>query len=473
MQVVVRILRRTVVVVAWSAAAVGLLGVGLYLTALAVNRHDQPVSAEARELQGIHEALPAVADAENGYVYMLGFTAPQGSDARAAGAERAARLRAVGAEAAPSRASDRRQAAFPSLAAGQAEEAFTICPAGEQAACFEALREIEDVGAWLDERAWILARYSRLLSHGRWREIGLPRSGPSPVRLLPALRAQQAWHLEAWRRAGDHDAQGVREILREDVEFWRLVLADSLAAHSKLLATGALERHFAVANVVLQRLPAERVETAVPEAWRTPLTADERSMRRVLATQWRSERTWVRQLLAEDGDRPDADGAEQTLRHRLGRGLTRAFAQQQDFLNKRAHQFVYVAEQTEEPYDNLRAAFGRARAFDVFSSGDTSWSAPLYNFMLDTMLSRTSALDHYVNLAARVADLEGVRRAALLTAELRGRGVASGDVDAALARATLSDPYTGEPFEWEPQAGEIVFVGVHPSSHYARTALLY
>ena len=56
----------------------------------------------------------------------------------------------------------------------------------------------------------------------------------------------------------------------------------------------------------------------------------------------------------------------------------------------------------------------------------------------------------YVNYGRRVTDLEGVRRAAELTAELRSRNVSARRGARTIAlRSGVRDPYTGKPFNWD------------------------
>jgi hypothetical protein len=62
--------------------------------------------------------------------------------------------------------------------------------------------------------------------------------------------------------------------------------------------------------------------------------------------------------------------------------------------------------------------------------------------------------------ARRVADVEGVRRAALVAVTLRSANVDPSNVAAALAASPLRDPYTDQPFEWNEKDGVIVFRGL-------------
>ena len=70
------------------------------------------------------------------------------------------------------------------------------------------------------------------------------------------------------------------------------------------------------------------------------------------------------------------------------------------------------------------------------------------------------SLNVHIDVAARTADLEGLRRAALAAAELRSNGVPSDEVGPALVTMEQRNPYTGEPLTWQPDSREIVFQGI-------------
>jgi hypothetical protein len=64
--------------------------------------------------------------------------------------------------------------------------------------------------------------------------------------------------------------------------------------------------------------------------------------------------------------------------------------------------------------------------------------------------------------AVRVSDLEGIRRPALLVAELRSEGVAKEDVGQRMLRSDIVDSYTNEPFTWRDSSDSVVFHGLEP-----------
>jgi hypothetical protein len=78
----------------------------------------------------------------------------------------------------------------------------------------------------------------------------------------------------------------------------------------------------------------------------------------------------------------------------------------------------------------------------------------------------------YSSYGARVSDIEGVRRAALLAAELRSRKVTAAEVSAQLAASSVRVPYTGEPFTWDEKEKAVIFQGLEPEER-ARYRFVY
>jgi hypothetical protein len=85
---------------------------------------------------------------------------------------------------------------------------------------------------------------------------------------------------------------------------------------------------------------------------------------------------------------------------------------------------------------------------------------------------RDWAVADYGSYALRIGTLEGVRRAALTTAELRARGVPASAVSQELAAAPLRNPFDGSSFAWDEKEQAVVYRG--PEIHaWRRMALPY
>ena len=99
-----------------------------------------------------------------------------------------------------------------------------------------------------------------------------------------------------------------------------------------------------------------------------------------------------------------------------------------------------------------------------------SEDALAFQRLLDARPQVPDGENAYVYLLARyayqVASAEGVRRAALLVAQLKAQGVPAGQVAPEVARSALRDPYTGSAFEWEANRLSLVFTG--PEDHPTR-----
>ena len=68
----------------------------------------------------------------------------------------------------------------------------------------------------------------------------------------------------------------------------------------------------------------------------------------------------------------------------------------------------------------------------------------------------------YASYARRVADVEGVRQAALATVTLRDDGVLVSEMAAALAAGPYRNPYDDQPLRWDADEEAVVFVGLEP-----------
>lgn len=456
-------LGRVLRVAGWTLVTGVVVLVAVYLTALAINREDRPPSSEALEMAASLDAMPEVADEDNAYVYMLGFAAPRDADPRRVGGERADWIRRLRTDHGLSRDSDPYSASLGTVWDPEPKDFFRECPHDtRQRECFAMLRDAgAELGAWLAEQDWVLERYETLLSYPRWREIRtLDHRSPYPSFSNVSL-ARRAWFLEAWSRANRGDAPGVREVLGDELEFWRLVLAESHSLLMKMIAASHIKDHFERSNLILKRLPAERVARAVPASWRKPLSAAERSLRRVLAFELRFARNHLESLGSTTEHHSgwvDIEPEPPSFMQRLDNSSAGAFIQTQDFLNKRARAHSLIADAVEEPYERIPAALERAASAQARETGHNAWHEGLYNFVGDIL--REMDAGAYEDYAPRVSDIEGVRRAALLAAELRSRGIAPSGVEAELANAELTNPYTGEPFTWDAESGGIVFDGI-------------
>ena len=147
-----------------------------------------------------------------------------------------------------------------------------------------------------------------------------------------------------------------------------------------------------------------------------------------------------------------------SLSDRINTGLSAALLQPQDSANRYAAFLLRVEPLLDAPYSDLARSLVHARALDERRTGLKA----LYNISGTLAMGDLTFVADY---AARVADLEGVRRAALLAAELRARDVPADGVPAGLALDESRDPYTGKAFQWVPERKSIGVTGLQRSTN--------
>jgi hypothetical protein len=444
-------------IVLWTVLAIVVgLPVALYAFAFAVNLHDEQPTPAALEVAAIQP--PTVADADNGFVFLLGFGAARDADPAALGAERAAQLRDLAAQ--PERVvpaelfTDDGTRFAP--APGPVREALEACNA-RNLGCAAALDSATtDSGALADYR-WEIDRYRAWLGYRAWREITTGDGRyPLPPYGLTRFPRFLFW-LETWQLAATGDAVQVRDRLNADLLLWRLALADADSLAGKAIASSFVAEHFEWGNLILRRLPLEQRAAGVPPAWRTPLTSNERSMRRALAGEWRYRDRSLRYLKTHGlliPLPPDVADPRSAI-DRLLWQLEQALLQPQASANRDALALGRLAQLLDTPYTDLAAALARVDEVDEPPRGIV---AVTYNVLGHVLLRMDRQL--LANYGARVADLEGVRRAALLAADLRGLRAAPSLAGTMIPLAAARDPYTGGPFVWTAEPATVSFTGL-------------
>lgn len=403
--------------------------IALYGVLWAINARDQAPSAQVQAFHAERARRPALADADNAFVYLSGMDAAKGEDPQQVGAARIERQASAAGPRTPALPGAER--ALRTTRSPAVQQLASIC-SQDAKACAEAL-PISDatLTQWLASEGGWLERYRALIQHAGWRD-----SDAADIALvLPpypyALDGQQLLLLQAWQRARARDAAAAQALLDSDLRFWRRVLRDSDLLVSKNIAAAAIRRHFVLGNLVLREQAI-----AAPAAWQVPFTAQERSLRRALGGELR---------LAEhlsDSALASLPPAETSL-ERVSNALQAPFFKRQATLNLLAERYDALAAASEAPLTQLPQQLARVRERDT--GPGWTWA---YNPFGRTLVYVGGFPQTYGDYLCKIADLEGLRRAALTAAELRARGQDSAGMSAALASASLRDPYTEGSLRW-------------------------
>jgi hypothetical protein len=451
--------KRTIKIAAWALLALVCVVALAVATIMFINRSDRPESAAARALDVSLLQLPAVPDADNGFVYLLGLGAGPDSDPVALGLQRVAWSHAV------TKDSDNVPGSFPTADSAPVlsypPDMAAIrnqCQAVDRACAALLEKRAGAIDAWLAAQAFALERYQTMLTRPQWRETtAFDVRLPSPDYGV-AIDGQHLQMLQAWRLAGKGDARGVKALLDADTAFWRMTMASADSMLAKTVAAVALKRQFQWGNLALRRLPAARAGEALPDQWRAELSPLERSLLRACAGEYQAVVTTTR-FFRSDVSRVSDDTPGEISMYDVATALLMPTFQRQDYKNRYAALATAVASSLDVPYRAYPGALLQARRM-VARSADGAFEHALYNWPGNALFASGSP-DH-TGFGTRAADVEGARRLALLAAALRQGGVVAEQVRERLGATALREPYEGRPFLWDPATGSIVFVGLEP-----------
>lgn len=410
-----------------------------------------PASPDAEAtLRKMFADRPALADADNAFLDAMGFLGPPGVDAHELGAQRVAWLQKFGVD--PKTAGDdpgRIELYLKESRSQSLRQVIDACRAAFARACGSAIERARGDVTLSEIETLLLERYDVMLGRRGWHDAVITRpSAPLPA-YSGTIEAQRLMLIRLIETARAGDVEKVQATLNRDLAYWRMVFVSSDLLISKMMALAAIRQHFALGTLVLRALPADRVMEAVPEKWQEEFSADERSMRRVIA----GEFLMTEGLLLDDWASADKlrDPGEREERDDAVIVENAHEMRQQPSLSDYADYYLATA-------DGYRAPLTEYEAVSRKLGGE-------YKDVID----RSFDLNPY---ALRFGSAEGMRRAALLTAQLRSQSVPVAEIENQLRESPLRNPYNGEPFVWDAADHAIVFTGPEDRK-YRRQAYLY
>lgn len=428
-----------------------------YIVLVAINWNDQPPSPLAKEFSASIDSRAVIPNSNNAFLYMMGFAGAPNIDPAELGVKRHEWYLQQLANNNTTLGNDPFDDDF-DLRPGRSTEVGTLADDCQSvgANCLD-LAAVKTLVAtdWLDEEAWLLNRYIKLITHTQFSEpipAGAFWLSPNFSRLG---YGQKLLMVSALVSARNGDRSHVIALLEADSKFWRMILANSDILITKMIATAYVRNHFLEGSRVLEELhKTNRVDT-IPNGWFEAINTAERSMTRSLVGEWRFIENAIQSTASGSWYVPTTSGVDgPTILERLTWHALIPLFQPQDISNQVAARIADSIETFDIPYTDIPAALTRSK--NTVDDLHAPFSRA-YNLAGD--LRFPMSLD-YGTYFARVADLEGVRRAALVTSQMRELGISAASVPSHLARSSITNPYTEKPLEWNAETNEVVFHGL-------------
>lgn len=456
----------------WIVAGTVLLTAGSYGVLVGINWNDRHAGAAAQKLAKAFGARPSIPDDKNAYVYMTGFSVEQSADPFEWGVKRIHWANLNIAQSHFGEEMPGNDFVLPSASNSSLGTLAEACREIDRN-CLATLNQYEpEIPKILQKNQWLQDRYETLLSLPQWREtttIDINMQFPAYAHVFDG---QKLLLLRAWSASTTGESDKVRELLDKDLIFWRNILASTDMLITKLIAANAIKRNFGWTNVILSRLPAEQATRAIPHSLQQTITISEYSMRRCLTGEWIFAGSILKKT--KNGTHNplelfQIDDQDNSLEP-LFLSLASPLLQIQDSKNRYAEFLDALSGILEVPLEQYPQAFQRAHELESQSAEAASvWWRP-YN-LLGNLLWAISTPE-FTPYAARVADLEGMRRGTLLAIQLRNQLVTPEKAQGMLVDAAERSPYDNSPFEWNEAERAIVFKGLAPDNH-AQTSFPY
>lgn len=258
-----------------------------------------------------------------------------------------------------------------------------------QSDCQQLLGAAPELTRWVSEHDDLAAFYQQIRSFDHWYETVPTDAAEALPSWQALLEGQQLLLAQAWLALQQQDIAQVRQLLQQDMRFWRGLLTKHNLLIGKMVSSAAIKRHFQFAAMLQQQLDSTERAALAPDSWQSAFTAQELSMRQVLSGEWVYGNAIIEQTLLSDDPIAKPNMAE-----KLGWWLLKPLFQPQATRNQRAAMLLAQADNTAE--------------------ATTSWYSFVYNPV--GRLLNISGAASYLPYRQRLEQLEPLRQQ-LLTSE--------------------------------------------------------
>lgn len=435
-----------------------------------INAFDEELRPEAAAALVWPEPNPN--PAENAYFTLVGLSASPGQDATVWGQRWVATMNQARSRS-EAQAAEKALAATPLKFAGSSS-ALCVFRA-DQPCAPQAAQRAAAIGQLAAGNAELLARYSVLRAMPEFVEVYKPQSvAHPPVDLSVYSAAQRLVLSQALAGIERDDGDSTLQLIADDIDLQRRILAGATSLIVKMVANAALARDYQALAELIRRRPAlASFEAATLQRALAPLGKQELALRPAMMAEFRAVAGVLDDPAIADpasyqaiqvlGLASPADGAftPTVLKASVFDAVltpllngTAALLLQKNATRNRQYEFLNaIAALDEVPATRLGEAEQALRA-RVDEGIDWSW---VYNPLGKLILS--VATPDFSKYKRRQLDVEGLRRLVALQAWIAADRIADADIPALLAESdrSLADPYTDRAMRWDAEKRALVF----------------
>lgn len=439
-------IRRTLIYIRNFLIAVILLVIAYLLLVIVVNWKDQPPSATVKAFEQSIISRSTITYSENGFIYFLGLEAPENIDPIDLGIERSDWMLKV---------SDQHLEIYDDFPQNfdELEEYFSpelnivvnACKKIDKN-CMQSIEEHKTIlSQWFHENTWLVERYHQLIGYSLWDELPILNINMPMPRYSHVINLQRLYYIHIVLNENHYDSFQIAKILNEDLKFWKNTLANNKYIISKLISAAAIRSNFNWANIILTQYFHHDVDISNYSSLIIPFNDQELSMQPCYIGEW----IFSKNIFSYANEMEISN---------IELFLSKFLFQEQDYRNHYAELMLEISSTVDVDINNFESAIHKLKDEDKPKSYFEKLISP-YN-MLGKHIIDSIPVSQYGNYASAVKDLEGARRALLLSLKL----LTKEDVD--FSSAQFSNPYNNQPLIHDKDDRVITFQGLSPSDRH-------
>lgn len=319
---------------------------------------------------------------------------------------------------------------------------------------------------WKNGQPEYLSRYTALMAKQQFQPAETYTLDTPIPPYQKNFDAQFLLHIQAAEIALNGDLPGATELLSNDFLFWKMLFKRSDILITKMIAAAGLRKHFLWVNLINSQhfqgdIQKESIYQITPHVWLKPFTAEEFSMDRILAGELRFVRNSIEKQGILFGTFDDPTPQEKVFDF-----LIKPMIDPQFYANQLALQFHDLCEIFEIPLHHYSDALEAAEELPSFNAraDGLNINAWIYNNL--TSFNQTPAKT-YADYFIRIADVEGLRQAALAIHELRNSSTTATDANnktIILKETPYQNHFTNTPFQWSENKQSLIYTSLNSNN---------
>lgn len=427
-----------------------IIALSVYGILLVANRNDQQPSQAYVLLTDKILKRQAIPENENAYVFLMGFSAPENESPLEYGRRITLEINEWISKN-PYEYYEEKDQSGPKISKNL-RTAIAACD-GYDKTCIESLfvnrKNLENE---IRDSQQLIQRYQELIAKPSWVETNIATLYTPFPPYAEVMDAQKVYLADAWLKSFGGHPEMARKAIEGDHIFWRMMLANTDTLIGKMIAVTALRRNYVIGSLAFISAP---LSASVPSSWGNEISESELSLEKVYG----GELLFSDSFFRKDGSALNLSSAyhpdEFSLMEELESRMLSPIFKHQATQNAQAEYFLSNVKVFNAPLGEYPEIIANLEANK--KQGRLPTWLRLYNPVGAAMADGASI---YIDYHARVADLEGVRRLAILSLRLHGRHVQPEDIEYAIDASDLRNPYDGSPFKWDKKSGFLTFRGL-------------